>query len=1153
MRILLTALILIFSYTHIPAQNLSQKLDPRLKMLVKAIQTQQPALTKITNADQAQIQVYLQGQPEAIRQTVLNAGGKVGTIIGNMVTASVSPSAIATIAQNPAITRIEQVATKTTKNDNIAIQTNTIPIHLGIPPLSQAYTGQGVIVGIIDTGIDITHLDFRDPSDPSKTRILSLWDQTDRRGPQRPDGFDYGTLWTQADIEATLAGQGTVRHQDRIGHGSHVTGIAAGNGSAVGAYRGIAPDADIIFVNGLSNVVDAVNFIFQEAQKLGRPVAVNYSAGDHFGPHDGTSLEEQMLDALITEAPGRVLFAAAGNEGNSFIHWGGFNLGTDSLWTYYHKDVFHSEVIADDNVGFIGPIDGINGVIYNTDAANTFLAIGVDSTTYTSDSLAPTQQHDQTAWISLQALAEREDALTDTLRYQNGQIAGTIELSAQTWADGKIVFALSIFDHMSSINTDTERAVGIDWWRLMAKGSGEIHTWSYLTLSAEHSSVNHTVSSPTYRPTDNHTSVAIPATAQKVIAVGASVASTLDDPNLTQGNLVTFSSRGPTADGRIKPELTAPGENVISTLSYLATPEKATTIGLHQWLSGTSMASPVATGTAALYLQKNPTATFAQVFSALTSWVTSDNFTATLPNNNWGYGKLNAFAALTTGAPTPELTPVNPLSPGQSQFGTVSTPNDVVAYHLALDATTEIAITLSPGIGFDPMVTFFKGSSLSYITEANTFGNPVNNAGLSSPERFQRTLPAGHYVLIVSSAQGLSAGSFRIQMSRLLTVLSPNEVVKDQISQITETKIYQLPIENKTDLTISLVPNTNFTPKLTLYKGTSATDTLATNRIDITTQKANNTTRLMGSLDTGTYILAVNTTDSTGTFTLSADNFINITMGETQNSQLAQAESTTYHRLDLHEKTDVILSLSPVDDNLDVILTLFNGTLISDAAQLNWVDPPIDEYVRGWPEHWVGELAPGNYLIAVSSFRNRSAGTYTLELDTINPLTLNTRTRGQLPAPNFWDFYRLNIPTDTELRLTLSPTAPLNAVMDIYKGTSLFDTAEENRVGVSFNTGEAGEAERFEGTLTTGNYIIWVSSFNGDSAGNYALLALQAGTQLAGDFNNDGQVNFTDFINFAQNFGTTSSNANFNAQFDLNQDGAIGFPDFLIFAQNFGS
>lgn len=1152
MRVFILSLTIIFQTIPVFAQLLAHKLDPRLKQLHHALQTQHPARTKITGANQSLIQVYIQGDPTQTPQAISNAGGKIGTQTGNLVTASIPPASLTSLAQNPIITRIEQIPSKNIKNDNIATQSGILPVHLGVSPLPRTYAGDNVIVGIIDTGLDFRHLDFRNPSDPSKTRILSIWDQTDRRGPARPDGFDYGTLWTKSDIEATLAGQNIVRHQDRIGHGSHVTGIAAGNGSAMGAYRGVAPNADIIYVNGLDNVVDAVSYIFSEAQKMGRPVAINYSAGDHFGPHDGTGLEEQMLDALITESPGRVLFAAAGNEGDSFMHWGGFDLKSDSTWTYYHKDVFHSDIIADDEIGYIGPIDGINGVVYNTDATNTFLAVGLDSTAYTSTNPTPAGHHDRTRWISLQELADRENVVTDTLRYTNGEIAGTLELSAQTWEHNKIVFALTIYDHMPTINFDTEQIVGKDWWRFMAKGSGQIHVWSYGILSAEHPTSNHPVTDPAYRPTDNNVSVAIPATAHNVIAVGASIASTLDDPNLTEGALVTFSSRGPTADGRIKPELNAPGENVISTLSQFATPEKATSTRLHQWLSGTSMASPVATGIAALYLQKNPTATTQQISTSLTSWITSEASMGTLPNSDWGYGKLNAFAALTNGAPIPTITPVTDIASGESALGTLRNADGVVAYHFELDAPTEISINLSPGIGFDPRITFFKGSSLAYISDASLIES-INTAGASSPERFQRTLDTGHYLLIVSSATGASTGAFRLQMSHRITVLSPGKAIHNHITQSTEQKVYQIPIDEQHIYNISLVSHDNLKPELTLYTGISATDTLAANRITVTAQQNGNITRIQPNLEMGTYVLVVSAQEGTGDFTLSIDNFTSAKMGQTLSGHVLESSDITYHRLDLKETTDLILSLSPQDDNLDLVLTLYNGTLISDATQINWVDPPIDEYVRGWPEHWVGVLDPGSYLVAVSSFRGRSAGTYTLELDTIQPLSLNTRQTGQLPAPNFWDFYRLDIETDTDLRLSLNPTTSLNAVMDIYRGTSLFDTSEENRVGPSLNSGNAGESERYEGLFPAGKYIIWVSSDRGDSAGHYTLLALQSGTFLPGDFNQDGQVNFTDFIAFAQNFGSPTINPNFDPTYDLNGDGIISFPDFLIFAQNFGS
>jgi hypothetical protein len=92
-------------------------------------------------------------------------------------------------------------------------------------------------------------------------------------------------------------------------------------------------------------------------------------------------------------------------------------------------------------------------------------------------------------------------------------------------------------------------------------------------------------------------------------------------------------------------------------------------------------------------------------------------------------------------------------------------------------------------------------------------------------------------------------------------------------------------------------------------------------------------------------------------------------------------------------------------------------------------------------------LDPGNYLIAVSSFRGRSSGAYTLEFDSIHSLALNERIEGRLPASSFWDFYRLDLTADTEVVLALEPSGELNAVVDVFKGTSLFDAVEENREG----------------------------------------------------------------------------------------------------------
>ncbi len=189
--------------------------------------------------------------------------------------------------------------------------------------------GAGVVVGIVDSGIDFTHPSFRH-SDGS-SRILFLWDQA---GPMVPGGpVPYGREYTKADLDQALAGadpQSVVPHEDRLGHGTHVAGIAAGSGSggAVG-FLGIAPEADLIVVSYASEGVTlgrsgralaAVAYVVERA--AGRPVSINISQGMNGGGHCGETNLETGIDDLLRR-PGVVVVKSAGNETGWQIHAGG--------------------------------------------------------------------------------------------------------------------------------------------------------------------------------------------------------------------------------------------------------------------------------------------------------------------------------------------------------------------------------------------------------------------------------------------------------------------------------------------------------------------------------------------------------------------------------------------------------------------------------------------------------------------------------------------------------------------------------------------------------------------------------------------------------------------------------------------------------------
>ena len=465
------------------------------------------------------------------------------------------------------------------------------------PPTSDI--GENVIVGAVDTGIDYMHLDFRYDSDgdgfEESSRILSIWDQT--------SGL-FGAKYDRSDIESDIAGgfgpnNGIVREEDSSGHGTHVMGIAAGDGSASAAGMiGVAPGAQIIEVKTsfyTSDILSGVSYIFDQAEQAGLPAVVNLSLGGQDGPHDGTSLFEQGLDELV-DRPGRAIVVSAGNEGDELLHVGhslsgnmstfSVDPGSDSLdmsvW-YPGGSAFTITVIP--------PIGSPLTVTTGT-TGHDLSASGMVNVDNASAGTNPENNANE-AWITLSALTTGAPwNITVTDSGGGGRFDGWI-----TSSDGTII-------------------------------GGD----SLLTVDE-------------------------PGNANKVITVGsfntkahwASLAGQQDFLASTQlGALSYFSSLGPTRDGRQKPDIAAPGAWTCSTLSvnsvsalYLTNPD-----GVHTMNLGTSMAAPHVTGVIALMLSVDPQLTTDQIRAVLIDTATQDTFTGSVPNTSWGYGKLNAQGAV---------------------------------------------------------------------------------------------------------------------------------------------------------------------------------------------------------------------------------------------------------------------------------------------------------------------------------------------------------------------------------------------------------------------------------------------------------------------------------------------------------------------------
>ena len=485
---------------------------------------------------------------------------------------------------------------------------------------AEAVDGSSVVVGVIDTGIDFTHQDFRDSA--GGTRVLAIWDQTlTAVGGETTPAAGYGVSYTEAQINSTLSGAtpGFVRQQDTDGHGSHVAGIAAGDGSSsVAGYVGAAPGAKIIavkFAGSSTNIVDAISFVQTQAADLGYSATViNLSLGTHDGPHDGTSTLDAAVDAASTR--GHYIVAAAGNEAASRIH------AQQTIPATYTFNFTPTTAINTNSTGSPHVCD------FWADGNDAYSVTVTDPTfgdTATAASGA-TGTVGPTTFLQAITIANKTDAPT------NG--ATHIRVSINNAAPGV--------------------AWTIAFTRTSAAGSGIVD--GYVGTASGTFAV---ADCPVNGDGSLAGTVGEPATAKKAFAVAAyrgkfswdntTPGTTIKGDGIgvnIAGGLASFSSRGPTRDGRQKPDIAAPGAYIASARSVDATFANADSDadGVHAYLQGTSMASPHVVGLLALFLQKNHLIDPDSAKATLASGALVDGLVTV--GNGWGAGKVDALSLL---------------------------------------------------------------------------------------------------------------------------------------------------------------------------------------------------------------------------------------------------------------------------------------------------------------------------------------------------------------------------------------------------------------------------------------------------------------------------------------------------------------------------
>jgi minor extracellular serine protease Vpr len=562
--------------------------------------------------------------PEAVRAS----GFRVRSIFPGLVTAHLSAADMASLVRRGDVRYLEPGSVNYPAVDVSTYEIGAQLVHNGFVN-GTPYKGKGAIVFIYDTGIDWKHLDFRDPVDTAKSRILAIWDQTLSAAPGEvpPAGMTYGVEYTKAMIDDELDGTptGKVRERDIHGHGTHVAGTAAGNGSAIAKrYTGVAPEADIVVVKGgdasfgESNMIDGLTYALNVATRFGKPLVCNWSIGGQSGPRDGTRGYETAVNSFVS-VPGIVHVNSAGNSGDSPIHTGGnissadsvtitFTVPTYTPQTGTNNDQFEFEFYLRSSPSCRATLVSPTGITYvrtanlsGTGPDNT------DGTMYLENGLS-SYNGNRYVYVKVSDQASTNPPKTGTWSLR---IAG---LSAPAVYDGWLTSWTVGSSSVTLVGGNTSKTVTSP-----GNAAGTITVASYVTKWGW----------PTYFN-------------------GAYVYSTTFDGT---GGISSFSSIGPSADGRQKPEIAAPGQGITAALSAAgAAFGNSDSIrilpGKKHWLiQGTSMAAPHVTGTAALMLGIQPTLTASQIKSLLVSTANSDGSTGAVPNYVWGQGKLDVVDA----------------------------------------------------------------------------------------------------------------------------------------------------------------------------------------------------------------------------------------------------------------------------------------------------------------------------------------------------------------------------------------------------------------------------------------------------------------------------------------------------------------------------
>ena len=569
--------------------------------------------------------ILLNGKSTAQLQAL---GVKITGEFDDVVTALVPVNKVEQVAnldivKQVAIAPVAQKYTDQAKNVTKAYQawngTNN-----GLP---QNYRGTGVVIGVIDTGMDFNHRFFYDSSGNTRVKAVYLPNATTANGGTAPQvgtttlsGYHYTT---PAQIAALTT------DYNAESHGTHTTGCAGG--SQVGNYAGMAPDCDLVMCGlgdnlSQTSIVNSAKYIANYAKSVGKPCVISISLGSNMGPHDGSSSICRAYDQVANQY-GAVILLSSGNEGDAY----GYAKKTLSSASDAFA-IIHESSTGAANVGgssYYGP--AYMDIWGRTSDQLKLKVLVVNRNTgaivYTSDEITGSA------------------TLSDFSSYFNS--SSKVEISFSSSNNRKNIF---IHPTMSGAKNSNYRLAYI----VTSAAGNTIDAWCE-GGSASRIGISGNISGYTLSLGQQDGTMSDDICGSKTISVGAMASRTNYNGYYNVNDVAYFSSYGTDVNGDNHPFITAPGNVVISSLngydsynSQYGTSYSVSYNGrTHKWgeMSGTSMSTPIAAGVVALYLQANPELDVDGVKDAIANTATAYT-NPTSPPKQRGYGIINALSGI---------------------------------------------------------------------------------------------------------------------------------------------------------------------------------------------------------------------------------------------------------------------------------------------------------------------------------------------------------------------------------------------------------------------------------------------------------------------------------------------------------------------------